>query len=130
MPTEPIDSIEKPPSTQDPEPHRPTTQDGFHSTEPSPLDGRPQFGTGSLSQDSVAAGAHSSASAIRADKADEERLFRLNDEEERSVLPGERVSAYENATIPAVPQMMGFKVMKRSGPSSDGPSLTDCPNGA
>ncbi|ROW09370.1 hypothetical protein VMCG_02566 [Cytospora schulzeri] len=127
MHTEPIDSIEKVPSTQDPESHIPTTQDGFHSTEPGPLHGRAQLGPGSLPPDSVAAGAHSSTSTTRAGNIDEEKR-RLSGEEERPTLPGERVSAYENATIPTVPQVMGFKVMKRSGPLSDGPSLTDCPN--
>lgn len=129
MQTEPIDSIEKVPSTQDPESHKPTTQDGFHSTEPGLLDGRAQLGPGSLSPDSVAAGAHSSTSAIRAGNLDDKRNHRLSGEEERLTLPGERISAYENATVPTAPQIMGFKVMKRSGHSSDGPSLTDCPNG-
>lgn len=37
------------------------------------------------------------------------------------------MTAYEHATIPSMPT--GFKVMKRPSPSSDGPSLADCPNG-
>ncbi|KAK7742465.1 hypothetical protein SLS63_000029 [Diaporthe eres] len=44
----------------------------------------------------------------------------------RSILPGERVSAYEHATTPSIPT--GFKVTKRHSPSSEGPSLADCPN--
>lgn len=129
MHTEPIDSIQKLPSTQDPESLQPTTQDGFHSNEQSPLDGRSQSSPGSVPQDFVAAGAHFPSSAIRADNLDEERRCFLNGEEERGTQPGERISAYEKATIATVLQTMGFKVMKRSGPLSDGPFLTDCPNG-
>lgn len=126
MQTEPINSTGKVPSTQVPESHQPTTQDGFHSAKPGSLDGRAQLGSGSLSPGSVAAGAHS-ASATRADQA--ERTCLLSDQEERHILPGERVSAYENATTPMLPQSMGFKVIKRSGASFEGPSLADCPNG-
>ncbi|CAN8102396.1 unnamed protein product [Discula destructiva] len=43
-------------------------------------------------------------------------------------MPGERISAYEKAAAPAVQRGMAFKVVKRSGPPSDGPALTDCPN--
>lgn len=128
MQTEPIDSIEKVPSTQDPKSHKPTTQDGFHSTELGSLYGRVQSGSGSLSPDSVAVRAHST-SPMHAGDLDKAREYRLSAEEERLTFPGERVSAYENATVPTVPQLMGFKVMKRSGHASDGPSLTDCPNG-
>lgn len=127
MQTVPINSIEKVPSTQHPESPKPTTQDEFHSDEPGSLEGRSHPGPGSLAPESVAADAHL-RSAIRADH-DDERKDSLNGEEGRSTLPGERVSAYENATIPAIPHLMGFKVMKRSGSLSDGPSLTDCPNG-
>lgn len=126
MQTELIESIEKVSSTQDPESPKPTTQDGFHSTELASLDGRAQSGSGSLSPKSVAARAHST-SPMRAGDLDEKK-HRLSAEEERLTFPGERVSAYENATVPTVPQFMGFKVMKRSGHASDGPSLTDCPN--
>lgn len=127
MQTEPIDSIEKVTSTQAPESHEPTTQDGFHPAEPGLLDGREQPGSGRPLPDSFEARARST-SAVRADKL-EETTCPLSGQVERITLPGERISAYENATTPTVPQSMGFKVIKRSGPSSGGASLPDCPNG-
>lgn len=46
------------------------------------------------------------------------------------MLPGERITAYENSAPAAVmPHTVGFKIVKRSGASSGGPSLADCPNG-
>lgn len=128
MQTEATDSIEEVPLTQVPEFYKPTTQDGFHSTGSGSLDGNSHHGTGNLSPDSAAAGSHSSTCATRVDALDT-RTSRLSNQEERLSLPGERISAYENATTPALPQNMGFKVVKRSGPLMDGPSLTDCPNG-
>lgn len=122
MQTEPIDSIEKVTSIQAPESNVPTTQDGFHSAEPGLLGRRSQPVSGRQSPDSVAARA---TGAVRADKPD----CRLSGEGGRITFPGERISAYENAATPTTPQSMGFKVIKRSGPSSNGASLSDCPNG-
>jgi hypothetical protein len=62
------------------------------------------------------------------------RLRRLSDrsgrQEERRVVPGQRVWDYENALTPSTPrQPLGFKVIKRPDSQSLGPKLTDFPNG-
>lgn len=49
--------------------------------------------------------------------------------------PGRRITAYENAlsssaAASAPRQAMGFKVVKRANPSTDGPQLVDFPNGS
>lgn len=47
----------------------------------------------------------------------------------RPITAGQRVSDYENALTPPTPrQALGFKVIRRSD-SSDGPQMTDFPNG-
>ena len=43
---------------------------------------------------------------------------------------GQRIADYENALTPPTPrQALGFKVVKRNEPGSDGPQLEDFPNG-
>ena len=48
----------------------------------------------------------------------------------RRAAPGQRISEYENALTPPTPrQALGFKVIKRRDAASDGPQLSDFPNG-
>lgn len=129
MQTQPNDTPTSAP-TETSEPRTRTTQDGFHPPAPSSLGGDSQPRSRSLSPSTVAAISSFSAYRLGAvGLGEDETLCSLNAQEERTPLPGERISAYENAAIPHVQQTMGFQVVRRSGPSSDGPSLNDCPNG-
>lgn len=107
-----------------------TTQDGFHVLdEPSPFHGDSRFGLKDASATSVAVGSETSADGVNAAKLDD-RLRRLSGHDGIIALPGERISAYENAMTPTIPrQASGFTVIKRSGSPGDGPGLADCPNG-
>lgn len=70
-----------------------------------------------------------SLDSITADQLDQ-KLRGLNVEDGPST-PGRRISEYENALTPSTPrQALGFKVIKRASPSSDGPQLADFPNGS
>ena len=74
-----------------------------------------------------------SADGVDADVLDE-RLRRLSGNgsrrEGRRIVPGQRVWDYENARSLSTPrQPMGFKVIKRADPTSNGPKLADFPNG-
>lgn len=130
MQAQPIDSITSSPSTEAPESRTSTTQDGFHPPAPGVFDGNAQPRLRSVSPSSVAAGATPLANGSRAGQLDDhETSCRLSGQEERAPLPGERIIAYENAATPSMPPTVGFKVVKRSGSPSDGPSLADCPNG-
>lgn len=123
-----IDSSSSVPSTDASESPNPTTQDGIHPPAPSSLDGRSQPRSRSLSGGSVAVGPSLSAQGVMADELDK-TLLRLSLQEGHAPVPGERISAYENAATPIGQQNVGFKVTKRSGAPSTGPGLTDFPNG-
>lgn len=116
------------PSTESPEHRDATTQDGFSLPAPSLLDGRPQPRSLSLSPRSIATDTGLSTPGVGADELDE-TLRELSVEEGHASVPGERISAYENAAIPTGQQNSLFRVVKRSGPPHGGASLTDCPNG-
>ncbi|KAJ4389860.1 hypothetical protein N0V93_007332 [Gnomoniopsis smithogilvyi] len=127
MQLNPIDSSASVPPTEASESPDPNTQDGIDPSAPSSLDGRSQPRSRRLSRGSVAADASLSARGVIADELDK-TMLRLSLHEGHTPVPGERVSAYENAATPTGHQAMGFKVVKRSGSPSNGPRLTDCPN--
>lgn len=126
MQTEPTKTIDREPSTNASTSQQSITQDGFRSPEPGSLDGDPQPELHGLSSGRLANGASPVLKAGNAVEtgADEPPL---GSHESHYALPGERVTAYEHATTPVLPT--GFKVTKRPSPSSEGPSLADCPNG-
>lgn len=124
MQTEFTESQPRASSTAAPESHSTTTQDGIRLPEPGSTYGGSQPPSRDVSPGLVAAGASLSERQL------DEALHRLSGQEERVTLPGERISAYENAVPPNAQQLVGFKVVKRSGPSTEGPWLTDFPNGA
>lgn len=126
MQTEPTKSIDQEPSTNAPTPQQTTTQDGFRSPGPGSFNGSSQPGFCGTPSGRVPNGASPVLKEVDTDETGEVQRA-SGSLEGRFTLPGERVSAYEHATTPSIP--MGFKVTKRPGPSSDGPSLTDCPNG-
>lgn len=72
--------------------------------------------------------------AVDADRLDEKLRGlslhgKLKTSLNRPITAGQRVSDYENALTPPTPrQALGFKVIRRSD-SSDGPQMTDFPNG-
>ncbi|KAH6659568.1 hypothetical protein BKA67DRAFT_18292 [Truncatella angustata] len=115
---------------------QPSSQDGFHlqqgtcSTDPDP--GQPQHRHSSLSPHSIASQEESANAShhdhgISIDQLDE-KLCRLN-VEGNSLTPGQRIAEYERALTPVTPkQALGFKVIKRANPSTDGPQLADFPN--
>lgn len=112
MQTEPIQSITIVPTIEATQSRKSTTQDGLRPAEPSILDGGgfPANGDAATQSGGPPHPVRNSNGGF--------------------TLPGERIAAYENAATPITQHTMGFKVMKRSGPLHDGPSLTDCPNGA
>lgn len=126
MQTEPTKTIDREPSANPSTSQQPITQDGFRSPEPGSLDGRSQPEPHGLSSGSVANGARPVLKAGNAVETGAEE-HSLGSHEGHYTLPGERVTAYEHATTPILPT--GFKVTKRPSPSSEGPSLADCPNG-
>jgi hypothetical protein len=69
---------------------------------------------------------------VNPDQLDEE-LRRLSLDEahdDRPSVPGQRISEYEKALTPqAAKQELGFQVIKRSEPRSDGIHLDNFPNG-
>lgn len=66
---------------------------------------------------------------VNADQLDK-KLRGLN-VEDPCPTPGQRIADYENALSPlTIRQALGFKVIKRANPSSDGPQLADFPNGS
>lgn len=90
-------------------------------------------GSRSASPRSVSDGRRGSVDAVDADKLDEKlRGLSLHSKAHaarRRPAAGQRVSDHENALTPPTPrQALGFKVIRRSD-SSDGPQLTDFPNG-
>lgn len=128
MQAQPIDETTSSNPTEATETQTSAIQDGFQQHVTSLPDDRPRT---SSRRSSFAAAARSltseSNSWVFGGSADTPR--RLSGEDERATLPGERITAYENAATPDMSQTVGFKVVKRSGPPSDGPSLADCPNG-
>lgn len=126
MQTEPTKSIDQGSSTNSPVSQQPTTQDGFRSPEPGSLDGGSQPGFDGLSSGRVPNGASPVLKGATADETGREQGA-SGSHEGHPILHGERISAYEHATTPSIPA--GFKVTKRTSPPSEGPSLTDCPNG-
>lgn len=126
MQTEPTKSKDQGPSTNAPTSQQPTTQDGFRAPEPGSLDGSSQPEFCGAPSGRVPNGASPVLKAVNTEETGQEQRA-SGSQEGHFTLPGERVSAYEHATTPSIPT--GFKVTKRPGPSSEGPSLTDCPNG-
>lgn len=128
MQAESIESIISATTIEAPDTTSPTAQDGFPPTKPSSLEGDPQL----YSNDTPASPdpADSNPAANRVAPSQLETSHQLRGHEGGFILPGERISAYENASTPSIQQPMGFQVIKRSDPSSYGLSLTDCPNGA
>lgn len=127
MQTEPTKSINQEPSTNASKSQQPTTQDGFRSPELGSLDGSSQPGFCGATSGRVPNGASPVLRDINTVEAGQEQRA-SGSHEGHVTLPGQRVTAYEHATTPTIPT--GFKVTKRPGPSSEGPSLEDCPNGA
>lgn len=128
MQLKPPDSSTSVPVTEASESRIPTTQDGIHPPAPSPFDKRCKPRSRRLSRDSVAAETNPSARGVGAAELDKS-FRRLSLHEGHGPVPGERISAYENATPPTGQHIMCSKITKRSGSPSDGPVLTDCPNG-
>lgn len=128
MQLKPIDSSKSDPFTEASESPNPTTQDGIHPPGSSSLDGLSGPRSRRLSLGSVAADTSLSTRAVVADELDQ-TLLRLSLAEGHTSTPGERISAYENAVTPTGQRNIGFKVIKRSGSPSNGPELTDFPNG-
>lgn len=126
MQTEPTKSIDQESSTNVPAAEQPTTQDGFRAPEPGFLDGNSQPGFCGGPSGRVPNGASPVLKQVNTDKTGQEQRA-SGSQDGHLTLPGGRVSAYEHATTPSIPT--GFKVTKRPGLSSEGPSLTDCPNG-
>lgn len=126
MQTEPTKTIDREPSTNASTSQQSITQDGFRSPESGSIDGGSQLELHSLSSGRVADGASPVLKASNAVETAAEEPS-LGSHESHYTLPGERVTAYEHATTPILPT--GFKVTKRPIPSSEGPSLADCPNG-
>lgn len=130
MQAQPINNTTSSPSTEAPQFRTSTTQDGLYPPAPGLLDGSSPPRSRSLSTSSFASGATPLANGFRAGQVDNHKASRrLSGQGERTTLPGERIAAYENAATPNMPQTVGFKVVKRPGSSSDGPLLSDCPNG-
>ncbi|KAK9784629.1 putative F-box domain-containing protein [Seiridium cardinale] len=71
--------------------------------------------------------AYASGPGVNADQLDKElRGLKVHDP---SSTPGQRIFEYENALTPSTPrQALGFKVIKRANPLSDGPQLAEFPN--
>lgn len=128
MQAEPIATTTNVPPTETSDSPTITTQDGFHPPAQSSLSGSSSCRSPSLSLRVAADGDRSPASRVEAEQHDDNPRL-LSDGEQCAILPGDRISAYENAITPTAPQTMGFKVVKRSGSVTDGPTLTDCPNG-
>lgn len=128
MQLKPIDSSNSDPFTEASESPNPTTQDGIHPPRSSSFDGLSAPRSRRLSRSSVAADTSLSTRGVVADELDQ-TLLRLSLAEGHASIPGERISAYENAATPLGQRNMGFKVTKRSGSTSNGPELTDFPNG-
>jgi len=128
MQHQPTDISSNVPSAESSELREATTQDGFPSPAPSFLDERSQPRSGSRSPSSFAADASMSTSGVGADELDE-TLRELSVKDGQHAVPGERISAYENAVTPTGLQNSLFRVVKRSGSPHSGPSLGDCPNG-
>lgn len=129
MQAQPFDNTTTSPSTEAPKSRTSAAQDGSYPPAPGLLDGSCQLRSRSPSPSPF--DATPLADGFRAGQLhDHETSRRLSSQEERATLPGERITAYENAATPIMPQQtVGFKVVKRSGSPSDGPSLSDCPNG-
>jgi hypothetical protein len=126
MQTEPTKSLDQEPSTKASASQQSITQDGFRSPEQGSLDGASQPGLNGLLSGRAANGASPVLKGGNTVRTGAEQP-QSGSHEGHYTLPGERVSAYEHATTPSAPA--GFKVTKRPDPSSEGPSLTDCPNG-
>ncbi|KAJ9154806.1 F-box/WD repeat-containing protein pof10 [Pleurostoma richardsiae] len=112
-----------------------SSQDGFHRPEPSAPHGHSDPRLRSASPRSVIAGAgDASGDGVSAGQL-KERLRRLSGhnphspDHPKAAVPGQRVSEYENAISPSTPRRaLGFKVVRRAEPPSDGVQLTDFPN--
>lgn len=128
MQLKPIDSSNSHPFTEASESPNSTTQDGIHPPGPSSLDGISAPRSRRLSRSSVGADTSLSTRGVVADELDQ-TLLQLSLAEGHAPIPGERIAAYENAATPTGQHNMLFKVTKRSGSPSNGPGLTDCPNG-
>lgn len=125
MQTEPTYSIDQETSPNASISQQSTTQDGFRSPEPGSRDGGPDPGPHGFSS---GLGANGARPVLKGGETVETGAEGPSSgyHEGHYTLPGERVTAYEHATIPSIPT--GFKVTKRPAPSSEGPSLADCPN--
>ncbi len=111
---------------------------GYAHHEPNGLDRAPSAGSSSSSSSRSRSVRRDSVEpdAVDAEKLDE-RLRGLNiratkgfnNSRGRHLVPGQRISEYENALTPPTPkQALGFKVVKRPG-EPGGTLLTDIPNG-
>jgi hypothetical protein len=127
MQTEPTKSIDQEPPTSASTSEQTNIQDGFRSPEPSSLDEGSQTGLPGLSSALVANGASPVLKGGYIAETGAEGPSPDSHEDHYYSLPGGRVAAYEHATTPSIPT--GFKVAKRPISPSEGPSLTDCPNG-
>lgn len=112
MQTEPIECTTSVPTIEATQSRNYTTQDGLCPAETGILDGRgsPVYGEATAQSEGASR--------------------RVKSPDGGFTLPGERIAAYENAATPTTQHTMGFKVIRRSGLTSDGLSLADCPNGA
>ena len=110
----------------------PSTQHGLLHRDPSGLHRARSGESAGTSPRSVSAIRRDSVEGVDADQLDEKlRGLSLDKPSDTRVLiPGQRISDYENALTPPTPrQALGFKVIKRSDGRCDGMQLTDFPNG-
>lgn len=130
MQQEPLTNSELPQSSHAPISSAPSQHGSFHPDHSGLY--RVRSGSSSASARSVGDLGGLPVDGIDTDQVDE-RLLGLSlggRSDTRSAAAGQRVSDYENALTPPTPrQALGFKVIKRINPDSDGPQLSDFPNG-
>lgn len=110
-----------------------STQHGLLHRDSSGLGQDRLDGSSSDSSRSASAVRRESINGVNADQLDEKlRGLSLGSPSlNRVLMPGQRISDYENALTPPTPrQALGFKVIKRSDGRTDGMQLTDFPNGS
>ncbi|KEY70953.1 hypothetical protein S7711_00792 [Stachybotrys chartarum IBT 7711] len=129
MQQEPLTNSELPQSSHAPISSAPSQHGSFHPDHSGLY--RVRSGSSSASARSVRDLGRRPGDGIDADQVDEQLLGLSLDgrSDTRSAAAGQRVSDYENALTPPTPrQALGFKVIKRINPDSNGPQLSDFPN--
>lgn len=108
------------------------SQHGLHYHDANELLRLHSEGHSSASNRSVPAESGDASTGFSANQLDEKLLgLSLSAQpKETAQNPGQRISDYENALTPTSRQALGFKVIKRSEPRTDGVQLEDFPNGS